>query len=343
MNASLVDQVVNAVLYEGYMLYPYRPSSAKNRTRFTFGRVYPEAYSISQHGAEPFIMQTECLVQSASAPAIEISVRFAPNGAQVGALATASAGLLTDAQPEPVPELRVDGRRVEVAEAVERTVVVPSQPLKALVERAGAAVYVSVFAHERADPQRRRPCRRSHRKTAGSAAGRIEVAAASIDTQVFKVSVRVVNQTPIPESELNSQNAVILRTFASMHAILCAQDGEFLRCSIRRGHTRALPAPARTPAYPVLVGDEKRGSATRCFLADHSLRLPAHCAREPGDLFDGTEIDEILTLRVMAMTDAENPRCDRSMISRGAFSRDRVARTRPHDEDARHDSGLASI
>ena len=127
MNASLVDQVVNAVLYEGYMLYPYRPSSAKNRTRFTFGRVYPESYSISQHGAEPFIMQTECLVQSASASEIEISVRFLhPMAREVGALATASAGLSDDAQPEPLPELRVDGKLYQTwQEAVERTVVVP--------------------------------------------------------------------------------------------------------------------------------------------------------------------------------------------------------------------------
>ena len=48
MNAALVDQVVAAVLYEGYILYPYRASSKKNRQRFTFGRVYPEAYSRAQ-------------------------------------------------------------------------------------------------------------------------------------------------------------------------------------------------------------------------------------------------------------------------------------------------------
>ena len=36
MTASTLDQVVNAVLYEGYILYPYRPSSKKNqRQRFS--------------------------------------------------------------------------------------------------------------------------------------------------------------------------------------------------------------------------------------------------------------------------------------------------------------------
>ena len=64
MNPSTVDRIANAVLYEGYILYPYRASSRKNRQRFTFGRVYPQAYAVAQNGAEPSAMQTECLVRS---------------------------------------------------------------------------------------------------------------------------------------------------------------------------------------------------------------------------------------------------------------------------------------
>ena len=48
MNQNLLEKIVNAVLYEGYILYPYRASSKKNRQRFTFGRNYPEDYSIAQ-------------------------------------------------------------------------------------------------------------------------------------------------------------------------------------------------------------------------------------------------------------------------------------------------------
>ena len=43
MNQALVDRIVNAVLYEGYLLYPYRPS-VKNRQRWTFGGLYPRSY-----------------------------------------------------------------------------------------------------------------------------------------------------------------------------------------------------------------------------------------------------------------------------------------------------------
>ena len=47
MNQALVDQIVDAVLYEGYILYPYRPS-VKNQQRWTFGGLYPRAYCFAQ-------------------------------------------------------------------------------------------------------------------------------------------------------------------------------------------------------------------------------------------------------------------------------------------------------
>src|SRR6202007_2883936 len=88
--ASRLDQIVNAVLYEGYILYPYRPSSKKNQQRFTFCRVYPQAYSVAQCGSEPFVMQTECLARATTgAPMLRINVRFLqPMAREVGALGT---------------------------------------------------------------------------------------------------------------------------------------------------------------------------------------------------------------------------------------------------------------
>ena len=37
-------KVADAVLYEGYVLYPYRASSAKNQTRWQFGVIMPPGY-----------------------------------------------------------------------------------------------------------------------------------------------------------------------------------------------------------------------------------------------------------------------------------------------------------
>src|SRR5271169_4066983 len=76
MNSALVDGIVKAVLYEGYMLYPYRPSAVKNQQRFNFGVVYPRAYSEAQRGTDAWRMQTECLAEGNSDTQCAVTVRF---------------------------------------------------------------------------------------------------------------------------------------------------------------------------------------------------------------------------------------------------------------------------
>jgi hypothetical protein len=68
MKSDVVDRIVNSVLYEGYMLYPYRRSSLKNRHRWNFGLVQPEGAGTSQ-------MTTECLVEGTDST-FNIQVRF---------------------------------------------------------------------------------------------------------------------------------------------------------------------------------------------------------------------------------------------------------------------------
>jgi hydrogenase maturation protease len=132
MNRELVEKVVNAVLYEGYILYPYRASSKKNRERFTFGRVYPEDYSIAQNGAEPFTMQTECLVRDESKDAlISVSVRFLHPMARDVGLMPAPITEVPEVEPkfEIVPDLQVGEQLSDLAEAVEQKVELAPFPL----------------------------------------------------------------------------------------------------------------------------------------------------------------------------------------------------------------------
>ncbi|MDQ3714305.1 MAG: hypothetical protein M3388_19105, partial [Acidobacteriota bacterium] len=72
MNLELVENIANAVLYEGYMLYPYRASSVKNRQRFNWGALAPESYSRAQGGTEAWEMQTECLLESTEETTLDI-------------------------------------------------------------------------------------------------------------------------------------------------------------------------------------------------------------------------------------------------------------------------------
>src|ERR1700685_4503760 len=76
MNLGRVQKIADAVLYEGYMLYPYRPSAVKNQQRWNFGVLCPRAYSDQQGGTEAWSMQTEFLMEGDLTTELNIKVRF---------------------------------------------------------------------------------------------------------------------------------------------------------------------------------------------------------------------------------------------------------------------------
>ena len=107
MNLGAVEQIAKAVLYEGYMLYPYRPSSVKNQQRWNFGVLCPQSYSEAQNGSEAWTMQTECLVEGSSMTGLEVRVRFLQLVARsVGELTMPMSELL----PGEIPEFRLVDR-----------------------------------------------------------------------------------------------------------------------------------------------------------------------------------------------------------------------------------------
>ena len=144
MNLATVDQIAKAVLYEGYMLYPYRPSSVKNQQRWNFGVLCPRSYSEAQNGSEAWTMQTECLIESNSATTLEVRARFLQLVARsVGELSHPVSEL-----PVEIPEFRLvdrlalNGRVYQTwQEAIEREAILPvydvdtltSTPLPSLI------------------------------------------------------------------------------------------------------------------------------------------------------------------------------------------------------------------
>src|SRR5438270_251317 len=70
-----LEQIAQAVLYEGYVLWPYRRSARKNQQRWTFGGVYPPEFVESAAGGDAWRVQTQCLV-TGSEPRGEVELRF---------------------------------------------------------------------------------------------------------------------------------------------------------------------------------------------------------------------------------------------------------------------------
>jgi hypothetical protein len=72
--------LADAVMYEGYMLWPYRPTALKNQRRWTFGSVFPLAWTV-QHPDDANVMRTQVLLES-DPHDVEVTVRFLQEGVE---------------------------------------------------------------------------------------------------------------------------------------------------------------------------------------------------------------------------------------------------------------------
>ena len=310
MNAPWLEQLVEAVLYEGHILYPYRASARKNRQRFTFGRIYPRDYSRAQKGAEPCVQQTECLVQAGSeGPVIEVCVRFLrPLARDIGKLSSPA----TDWDPnEPapfiiVPELRVGEELFQTwQDAEERKIELAREALRPLTQQMAISVPGSRELEPIHDGHRR--VVGVIRRTRAALQGSISLNVSAIDGEVFKVTVRIENTTPVPAADLDDPESVLMRTMASVHTILHVEGGEFFSMTERPAdYAGAVGQCKNIGAWPVLVGDGQ--TLQRDTMLSSPIILydyPKIAPESAGPLFDGTEIDEILSLRILTLTDQE--------------------------------------
>jgi hydrogenase maturation protease len=115
------------------------------------------------------------------------------------------------------------------------------------------------------------------------------------------------NQTEILPSDLEDQDKVVMRTMASTHTIIWAEGGECISLLDPPGeYVKAAAECKNIGTWPVLVGDQTKHERDAMLSSPIILYdYPKIASESAGDLFDGTEIDEILTLRVMTMTDEE--------------------------------------
>jgi hypothetical protein len=110
--------VADAVLFEGYVLYPYRASAPKNQIRWQWGVLFPRAFAEAD-GSERWRNRTECVVDPGSSPRLTVRVR----GLHVQHRSVEVDGA-------PVSEVHVDGVPwVPWDEAVEWEVDLPAVPL----------------------------------------------------------------------------------------------------------------------------------------------------------------------------------------------------------------------
>ncbi len=289
-------KIAEAVLYEGYILWPYRRSAIKNRQRWTFGGVYPRDYSEAHGGDDPWIMQTQCLITGDENTAVEARVRFLH-------VTERKVGAKRGGALEFVEELRV-GQELYLPweEATEREVALGPFTLGELESSMHSGIDIPGGGSEETltdgDEEAAGAIVRCWRALCGT----VEMEAEALGGGVFRVTVGITNTTPWTGEDRES---TLRHTLVSTHTALSARGGEFVSLTDPPEELReAARGCENVKTWPVLVGEE--GSRDTMLSAPIILYdYPQIAPESPGDLFDGTEIDQLLVLNVLTLTDEE--------------------------------------
>ena len=323
MSFDLARKVADCVLFEGYVLYPYRASARKNQVRWQFGVLVPPAYR-DQDTSEWSDQQTECLLEPGSAtgsdPVVQIKVRFLQVQAK-----TVEEVVPGSEPPEfrPVASLDVDGSTLStwdegVVREVDATVSLRELPVARVIPM---RVLGGQEVEEVRDAAGRLIGRTVRQRWPLTAVIRVAGTPLEGPYGVVRLRVHLENTTEWREPTSRREDAV-RRSLVGTHTLLGVTDTAFI--SLLDPPEWARPAAESCQnerTWPVLVGEESREVmlSSPITLYDYPTVAP----ESPGDMFDATEIDEILTLRTAALTDAEK-REARGTDERAAAIIDRV-------------------
>ena len=310
MSATELERLVAATLYEGYILYPYRPSSVKNQVRWTFGGVHPRSWSDASGGSDPWSTRTECLLRDEGGASVSVRVRFLQLVTRTVARLDPSAGVLdSDAMSrlQTVEELRVaDETHRGWDEATERDIDCGTFHLGTLLaeEISVEAIYPEATETEQLAGEDGMVHGALIRKREPLSAT-VTLGAERVGADLARVRVTVFNTTVFDPSGEQARQRALRRSLVSTHAILVTQGGEWLSLADPPADAAGAAAGCRnTGLWPVLVGQPGSADtvlASPIILEDHPQVAP----ESSGDLFDATEIDEILSLRILTLTDDE--------------------------------------
>jgi hypothetical protein len=286
VNLDSVRKIADAVLYEGYILYPYRASAQKNRSRWQFGVVMAPGYTAADP-SETSVTRAECVLEHTGQPEVRVLLRFLQVQRRTG-----------------------DGDSWD--EAVEREVEVAADAVALFGNGVTREFTVEGGEDREEDVVRRRE----------PLAGLVSVRATEVPGpwRALKLQVRVENRTELGSPPGRREDALPTSLVAA-HTIITVSGGRFISMTDPPEWARPAVAECRNEGgWPVLADpDDHVVLSSPIILYDH----PELAAESPGELYDGTEIDEILTLRTLALSDDEKAEA-RATDPRAAALLDRV-------------------
>ena len=296
-------RVADAILFEGYILYPYRSTSAKNQLRWQFGMLGPVG-AVEAGVGEECGARTSLLVapEPDTTIAADLTLRFLHPQSRTVERAT-GVGFA------PVEALHTgDAQWVPWHEAVVREVSIPDITTDAVfpVDIAGGEEIEVLYDGSRLAGR----LVRTREPLTGQV--RVSVRHIEADKPLVVLDIAVENLRPWDPAATGQAPRTAARdvaaraSFAGAHLVARVRGGRFL--SPTDPPPWAADASAACEQYrwwPVLLGAEggpdDMALVSPIILSDR----PSVAPESAGDFFDATEIDEMLALRVRTLTDDE--------------------------------------
>jgi hypothetical protein len=239
-----VRAIADAVLYEGFLLFPYSKNALKNRMPFQFGVVMPAGY---RDASEPRSFTSQFLVRHSG---------------------------------ESLTELRGLLRFLDVgANAAEREI-----PFGGELGNGGIV----------------------QRFVCGGLSATIALSAQR-KQGAWLVTVEVSNESRVRPTAV--RNVALQKALVSAHVVFEVSGGEFVSLlDPPAAYAQLVQSCTNERFFPVLAGEGESGRQTSALLLVSPIVLydfPKVAQASRGPTFDGTEIDQLLSLSVAALSDEE--------------------------------------
>jgi hypothetical protein len=319
---DMARQVADAVLYEGYVLFPYRASALKNKYRWQWGVVVPQA-QVEMGASEPHTVHCETLARAGAGATVDVTARFLQLRLRQ----------IVNAEGECVDELEVDGRPIPTwEEGLEHEVTV-----RARLDESGTSTHR--FCLDGGEETERLGEAGSAVRTTQPVDGELRVYVEALGDGIVKVRTAVHNATPWSRRRA-SRDETLRRSLVGVHVLLSIAGGTFAsvidppewaqsaagECRSRGLHAVLIGAADNVaePGSPKHAQDRLRRTGTVVLAAPIILYDHPQVAPEsPGPSFDATEVDELLALAILGLTDEEKRRA-RATDERAAALIDRT-------------------
>ncbi|MDP9094648.1 MAG: hypothetical protein M3N95_17350 [Actinomycetota bacterium] len=335
---SSIAELADAVLFEGYILYPYRANDPKNRVRWQFGVLAPPGY-VALDPSERSVLQTECLLEG-SQRAITVRVRLLHVQRRIVQRAEGDHFVPTEAlDVGEATYLPWDEAVVHESTANFQFPEGPADDVENAIDIhvPGATETTLLHTPESQDCESRIAGRLVRERLPLDAHLSLCVRALPGPYGVRQLRLRLENRTPwAPRGSTEPDRPDALRkALVAAHLVVSVTGGAFISLidtpEWAKGYAELCE---QIGAFPVLagpVGDRSLVLASPIILYDHPQVAPESASQ----FCDATEMDEMLTLRTLTLTEEEK-RMVRGSDPRAAALVDQIDNLPPELMDRLH-------